>query len=190
MSIQRTAKLFIPLLATSALIAACGGSSSTSSSSSTSAAKPAAAQNGAEGGAAVKTASSSALGKTVLVDSSGMTLYALSGERGGKFICSTSECEAAWHPLTVASGSTPSGSVGSLGTVMRPSGAEQVTYKGMPLYTFARDQAPGEANGEGVKDVGTWSAVTPSSGEGAAKPAPSTGSSSSSSSGGGGGYGY
>ncbi len=73
---------------------------------------------------------------------------------------------------------------------MRPSGAEQVTYKGMPLYTFARDQAPGEANGEGVKDVGTWSAVTPSSGEGDAKPAPSTGSSSSSSSGGGGGYGY
>jgi hypothetical protein len=38
-----------------------------------------------------------------------------------------------------------------------------VTYKGMPLYTFAQDRAPGEANGQGFKDVGTWGAVTASS---------------------------
>ncbi len=154
-----------------------------------------AAQNGAATSAVVKTASSSALGKMVLVDAHGMTLYALSGEQNGKFICTTSACEGVWHPVTVAAGSSPSGTVGSLGTVMRPDGTEQVTYKGMPLYTFARDQAPGEANGEGVKDVGTWNAVTPSSGEGEASAAPSgtsaaPSSSGGSSGGGGGGYGY
>ena len=86
-----------------------------------------------------------------------MTLYHLSGEQGGRFICSTSTCESNWHPL-VASG-TPSGAQ-SLGTVKRPDGAEQVTFKGTPLYTFAQDAKPGDVKGQGFKDVGTWSAVT------------------------------
>ena len=30
----------------------------------------------------------------------------------------------------------------------------------MPLYTFAQDQKPGDVNGQGIKDVGTWTAVT------------------------------
>ena len=36
-----------------------------------------------------------------------------------------------------------------------------VTYKGMPVYTYAGDSKKGEANGEGLKDVGVWHAVTP-----------------------------
>ncbi|WP_425423161.1 hypothetical protein [Siminovitchia fordii] len=31
--------------------------------------------------------------------------------------------------------------------------AEQVTYKGYPLYYFAKDQNKGDVNGQGVKDV-------------------------------------
>jgi hypothetical protein len=50
--------------------------------------------------------------------------------------------------------------VGSLTTVKRPDGSGQLAYKGMPLYTFTGDQAPGEAKGQGIKDVGTWNAVT------------------------------
>jgi hypothetical protein len=50
--------------------------------------------------------------------------------------------------------------VGSLATVKRSDGSAQVTYKGMPLYTFALDRAPGEVRGQGIKDVGTWKAVT------------------------------
>ncbi len=109
-------------------------------------------------GAVVKTASNS-LG-TILVNAQGMTLYHLSGEQKGHFICTSSACVGVWHPLTVASGSTPGGEVGSLGTVKRPDGTVQVTYKGAPLYTFAQDQQPGETKGQGIKDVGTWSAVT------------------------------
>jgi hypothetical protein len=80
-----------------------------------------------------------------------------------------------------------SGSVGSLGTVKRPGGAIQVTFKGMPLYTFVGDTKPGEAKGQGIKDVGVWTAVT-ANGSAPSKPAAATTTSSSSSSGG--GYGY
>ena len=36
----------------------------------------------------------------------------------------------------------------------------QVTYNGMHLCTFAQDHAAGETNGQGVKDVGTWTVIT------------------------------
>lgn len=151
-------KALVPALAASLTLAACGSSSS-KSGSSTQTATPAAATASSEGAAVVKSASNSTLGATVLVNAQGMTLYSLSGEHGGKFICTSSACLQVWHPLSASTG-TPSGSVGSLGTVKRSDGTVQVTYKGMPLYTFAQDQNPGEAKGQGIKDVGTWTAVT------------------------------
>jgi predicted lipoprotein with Yx(FWY)xxD motif len=95
-----------------------------------------------------------------------MTLYRLSGEQGGKFICASSSCLAVWHPVSTSAAGTPSAGVASLGTVRRPDGTEQVTYKGMPLYTFTGDQQAGEAKGQGLKDVGTWSAATVSASTG------------------------
>jgi predicted lipoprotein with Yx(FWY)xxD motif len=144
----------------------------------------------------VKTASNS-LG-TILVDSQGMTLYHLSGEQNGKFICTSSACVGVWHPLIAPSSGAPSGEGVALGTVKRPEGTVQVTYKGTPLYTFTGDQQPGETKGQGIKDVGTWSAVTTgstsapaaSSSSAPATAAPSTGNSSEESSSGGGAYGY
>jgi predicted lipoprotein with Yx(FWY)xxD motif len=91
-----------------------------------------------------------------------MTLYSLSVEHAGKFICTSSSCTQIWHPLSATASATPTG-VASLGKITRPDGTQQVTYRGMPLYTFAQDQHPGEATGQGVRDVGTWSAVTVSS---------------------------
>jgi len=38
-------------------------------------------------------------------------------------------------------------------TIVRASGARQVTYHGMPLYTYAGDSGPGQANGQGVGGV-------------------------------------
>jgi len=171
----------IPVVVVSSLLAACGGSSSSSSSPSASASPP---SSGA-GATVVKTASVSSLGASVLVDAKGMTLYHLSGEQNGKWICVSAACVKAWPPLMAPTGGAPSGSVGSLGTVKRPGGATQVTFKGMPLYTFAGDTKPGEAKGQGIKDVGVWTAVT-ANGSTTAKPAAATTTSSSSS----GGYGY
>src|SRR5690348_11475779 len=74
-----------------------------------------------------------ALGKTVLVTRAGMTLYSLSAETHGRFVC-TGSCLSVWHPLVVRRGQKPTGSR-SLGTIRRPNGPTQVTYKGKPLYT-------------------------------------------------------
>jgi predicted lipoprotein with Yx(FWY)xxD motif len=98
-----------------------------------------------------------ALGKTVLVNGAGRTLYSLSAEVHGRFIC-TGACLSLWHPLTVHAGQKPSGAK-SLGTIRRPNGPTQVTYRGKPLYTFSGDKKRGDANGEGLKDVGTWHAA-------------------------------
>jgi predicted lipoprotein with Yx(FWY)xxD motif len=157
------------LAGASLLLAACGGTSYGGGSSS-SAAPSAAAKTGSSGTAsagAVKTASNPKLGATILVNSGGMTLYRLSAETGGKFICTSTSCLAVWHPLAAAAGSTPSGA-SSLSVVKRPDGSAQVAYKGQPLYTFASDAKPGDTSGQGVKDVGTWNAVTVGGGSAAA----------------------
>lgn len=99
------------------------------------------------------------LHKTVLTNTKGLTLYSLSVEKNGKFIC-TGSCTSTWIPLTVSAGTKPKGPV-ALGTIKRPEGKIQVTFKGLPLYTFDGDSAKGQANGEGFKDVGTWHAATP-----------------------------
>jgi predicted lipoprotein with Yx(FWY)xxD motif len=161
---RRTALLLVPTFAASLTLAACGSSGSYSAGASSeksgvgssSPAKSTAASSGS--GAVVKTAANSTLGASVLTDAAGMTLYRLSGERAGKFICVAAACTQMWRPLAASTTSTPSG-VASLGTVKRSDGSEQVTYKGMPLYTFAGDQRPGDAKGQGFKDVGTWNAV-------------------------------
>jgi predicted lipoprotein with Yx(FWY)xxD motif len=154
-------KLSLPAIAASLLLAACGSSSSSSTTSSAVSTQPAAQSTSPSSAAVVKTSSSS-LG-TILVDSQGMTLYHLSGEHNGKFICTSTACLGVWHPLIAPSSGAPSGEVGSLGTVKRPEGTMQVTYKGTPLYTFTGDQQSGETRGQGIKDVGTWSVVTTSS---------------------------
>jgi predicted lipoprotein with Yx(FWY)xxD motif len=131
--------------------------------------------------AAVKTRMVS--GKNLLVNRRGLTLYHLSVERKGHFICTNGACLALWHPLVVAKGTTPTGAK-SLSTVKRPDGRSQVAYKGGPLYTFAQDHKPGDMKGNGFKDVGTWRVVTVS-GKAASTPA-----SQPSSGGGYGGSGY
>ena len=105
-----------------------------------------------------KEVESASLGKTVLANLRGHTLYSLSAEKNGRFIC-TGACLNAWRPLFVPANTKPTGPV-KLGTIERPEGKAQVTFKGLPLYTFAADSKPGEDNGEGIKDVGTWHAAT------------------------------
>lgn len=126
----------------------------------------------------VHAAQSATLGETIVVTASGRTLYTLSAEAHGRFIC-TGSCLQDWHPLRVPAGGKVEG-VLRLGTIKRPEGGRQATYQGRPLYTFDMDAKKGDVNGEGFRDVGTWHAAVVASHKAAAPaPAPS-----------GGGYGY
>lgn len=129
---------------------------------------PAAAGAATNSKVVAKKAENTTLGKTILTNTRGRTLYSLSAETKGRFIC-TASCLSTWHPLVVKAGVKPTGPV-KLGTIKRPDGRTQVTYKGRPLYSFSGDSKSGEANGEGIKDVGTWHAA--SIGKLAPKPEP------------------
>ncbi len=159
---RRVITLACSAAAVSVLVAACGRSYGSSGTKST------ASSTTATAAPIVETAPNPTLGTTVLVDAHGMTLYRLSGEGAGKFIC-TGSCTKIWHPLLASSGA-PSGIVASLGAIKRPDGTRQVTFRGMPLYTFAQDRTAADAKGQGIKDVGTWNAVT--TGRGASTTAP------------------
>lgn len=132
-------------LATLALLSAC--SSSTGGATS----QPARA-----GGGTTTVAVHTESGSTVLVDAGGRTLYLSDQERAaGKVLCSSAGCTAIWVPLMVGKGQRPtgpSGVSGQLGTVRRPDGSTQVTFRSSPLYTFALDHGAGELNGNGAKD--------------------------------------
>jgi predicted lipoprotein with Yx(FWY)xxD motif len=121
----------------------------------------------------VKTAKNAKLHSTILVTLGGRTLYSLSAERNGRFICTDSTCLSLWKPLHVARGMTPAG-VKGLSLVTRPDHTRQVAFKGAPLYTFTQDKRAGDANGNGFKDVGVWRPVTVS-GTSAAPAQPSGG---------------
>lgn len=105
-----------------------------------------------------KEAASATLGRTILVTTKGDTLYSLSAESNGRFVC-TGTCLSIWHPLVVPKTVKPTGPV-KLGTIERPDGRTQVTFKGRPLYSFGGDAKAGDVNGEGIKDVGTWHAAS------------------------------
>jgi predicted lipoprotein with Yx(FWY)xxD motif len=127
----------------------------------------------------VTTANNKTLGKKILVNPKGMTLYSLSVERKGRFICTDSTCLSLWKPLTIAKGAVATGAA-HLSVVKRPDGRRQVAYRGGPLYTFAQDMRRGDVKGNGFKDVGVWRVATAA----AAAPATTTGGGY-----GGGGYG-
>ncbi len=115
-----------------------------------------------------KQAENATLGKTILTSTRGRTLYSLSAETKGRFIC-TGACASTWRPLVVPAGVKPTGPV-KLGTIERPDGKTQVTFKGRPLYSFSGDSKAGDVNGEGTKDVGTWHAAI--TGKAAPQPEP------------------
>jgi predicted lipoprotein with Yx(FWY)xxD motif len=111
----------------------------------------------------VSLASVSGVGK-VLVDSKGFALYSPVQEKGGTIRC-TGGCTSIWVPLTTKG--APSAPAGlQLGTVMRPDGKTQVTFKGKPLYLFAEDRSPKSVSGNGVSDnfggkSFTWHVASP-----------------------------
>src|SRR5262249_36734506 len=89
----------------------------------------------------VKVTKNATLHTSILVNRQGRTLYSLSAETHGRFICTDKGCLSIWKPLVVARGTKPAGAP-KLATIKRPDGRIQVTYRGLPLYSFAEDMKP------------------------------------------------
>jgi predicted lipoprotein with Yx(FWY)xxD motif len=101
---------------------------------------------------------STSLGRT-LVDGQGMTLYVLSADGMNKSTCSAS-CLQFW-PASAPGGT--SAIKAKTGQTTTPDGTPIATVAGHPVYTFSKDQQPGDVNGEGLQEFGgTWYAVSPS----------------------------
>jgi predicted lipoprotein with Yx(FWY)xxD motif len=118
-------------------------------------------------------AASTKLGNT-LVTASGRTLYLFAKDKNGKSSC-TGQCASFWPPL-LTSGKPRAGAgikASLLGTTKRSNGQLQVTYNHHPLYTFVKDKAKGQTNGEGVDAYGAhWYAVSPAGSKITHRPAP------------------
>jgi predicted lipoprotein with Yx(FWY)xxD motif len=149
------------VLIVGAALVACsaGGTSSTPASASPSASESAPASVGK---ATVEAKPVGSIGTVLVAGSNGMTVYIFTKDvkDSGKSNC-TGDCLTTWPALTVDAGVTPSGGsgvAGTLGTITRADDQTiQVTYNGLPLYFFANDTAPGDANGV----YENWEAVQP-----------------------------
>lgn len=100
---------------------------------------------------------------TILVTSQGLTLYDFHKDKGSTSSCYDA-CAAAWPPLLTEGNPQAQGPAdrSMLGTTKRKDGTVQVTYNGWPLYTYAGDQNPGEANGNDIDQFGAeWYALQP-----------------------------
>ena len=80
-----------------------------------------------------------------LTNAAGMTLYTFDKDSAGKSACN-GQCAANWPPLAAAAGATGSG---NWSIVTRDDGSKQWAYKGKPLYTWVKDQKPGDKTGDG-----------------------------------------
>lgn len=105
-----------------------------------------------------------------LADSSGMSLYIFEADTPGEPSTCEGACAQAWPPLIADGGIGIGGELRVpaqvdttlLGTAPRPDGQMQVTYNGMPLYTYAADESPGAIEGQGVDGFGArWYLMAP-----------------------------
>lgn len=105
---------------------------------------------------------------SILVDSSGFTVYRFSKDSGAKNSCmSNRECNATWPALTSSGKPTagPGVKASLISTIAIAGGKRQVTYAGHPLYLYAPSGERGETSYVGVSAFGgTWLAVNSSGG--------------------------
>jgi predicted lipoprotein with Yx(FWY)xxD motif len=97
----------------------------------------------------------------ILVGPEGMTLYMFDQDTEGNSASACYDsCAQSWPPLTVTGKPSAGDSVtAQLATFERETGDTQVMAGGWPLYYFAADEQPGDANGQGVNDV--WWVLSP-----------------------------
>ncbi|RZU64492.1 putative lipoprotein with Yx(FWY)xxD motif [Microterricola gilva] len=97
----------------------------------------------------------------IVVNGEGMTAYFFDKDTAGaEASACTGECAANWPAITTES-DTPvvDGVTGTVGTITDADGNHQITIDGRPIYTFVKDMAPGDVNGQGMNEV--WHVIAP-----------------------------
>lgn len=89
----------------------------------------------------------------ILVDERGMTLYKWDNDAAGVSNC-YDQCAVNWPPFMA---SADAEAEGDWTIVDRTDGTKMWAYRGMPLYYWVNDAAPGDTTGDGVG--GTWHVV-------------------------------
>jgi len=105
---------------------------------------------------------------SILVTSSGFTLYRFTRDPRNTDMCvKVSECSSVWPALRTSGKPSAGPGVKSslLSSISLPGGGKQVTYAGHPLYTYAPASERGETGYVGAMQFGgTWDAVSSSGG--------------------------
>jgi predicted lipoprotein with Yx(FWY)xxD motif len=102
---------------------------------------------------------------TILVSSSGFTLYEFSRDHGHDSCVRISGCSELWPALQTSGRpiAGPGVHASSLSSISLSGGAKQVTYDGHPLYMYSGDTGPGETAYVGERAFGgSWDALTAS----------------------------
>ncbi|MBV9254766.1 MAG: hypothetical protein JO054_11070 [Actinobacteria bacterium] len=166
---MRRSRVWVPVLLTMVLVVgACGKSkSSSSSSASTTSTEMTAVSSTTVASAApvsgesdLKVADNATLGKKIIVDGSGKTVYLYMPDGTSKTSTVGASIKANWPPVK---GPTSAPKVSSdldqskVAVNMQSDGTDQLSYNGHLLYHFVNDSAPGDAKGQGLGSV--WYAL-------------------------------
>lgn len=81
--------------------------------------------------------------RVVLADAKGISVYTFDLDSEGKSVC-RGRCLEVWPPLSVAADAQL---VAPFGKITGNDGKPQLTLKGLPLYYFHKDKAPGDVLG-------------------------------------------
>lgn len=139
-TVASTLSTTVASTASTTVAAGSTAASSTVATTTVSAAKPSVNEN-----------SSTKVGGEYLTTFAGYTLYTFNGDtKGSGTSACTGGCASSWPPYYNATVVVPSGLNASSFSTITTDGVKQLTYKGLPLYTFVGDSNPGQITGNGV----------------------------------------
>jgi len=165
---MKRTRVVVPLLVMALLVAACGKSSKKSSTATTAATTATTAAGATTttpaqtSGTTLSVADNASLGKKIIVDAAGKTVYLYVPDGSSKTSTVPANIKANWPPVRPPGGAqtvSPELNSTNLQTDMQADGSSQLAYNGHLLYYFAGDAAAGDAKGNGLGSV--WYALGP-----------------------------
>ena len=166
---MRRSRVMVPvlLMVMALVVGACGKSKSSSSSGTTTTeaaqSTTTAAATPATGTSDLAVADNATLGKKIIVDGAGKTVYMYMPDGTSKTSTVSASIKANWPPVKAAA-STPKVSSdldqSKVAVNMQSDGTSQLSYNGHLLYYFINDTAPGDAKGNTLGNV--WYALSAS----------------------------